>query len=91
MEDLAAGALAVAVATGSLVGEGFDCPRLNALFLATPVSYSRHVTQYLGRVSRTAPGKRDALMYDYCDDHRMLWATYRNRAAVYREQQRVAA
>jgi len=91
VEDLAAAALDVAVATGSLVGEGFDCPRLDALFLATPVSYSGRVTQYLGRVSRTAPGKLDALVYDYCDDHRMLWSTYRNRAAVYREQQRVAA
>ncbi len=91
VEDLAAGALDVAVATGSLVGEGFDCPRLDALFLATPVSYSGRVVQYIGRVSRTAPGKVDALVFDYCDDHRMLWSTYRNRAAVYREQQRVAA
>jgi len=91
VEDLGTGVLHVVVATGSLVGEGFDCPRLDALFLATPVSYSGRVTQYLGRVSRTAPGKVDALVYDYCDDHRMLWSTYRNRAAVYREQQRVAA
>jgi len=91
VEDLGTGVLHVVVATGSLVGEGFDWPRLDALFLATPVSYSGRVTQYLGRVSRTAPGKVDALVYDYCDDHRMLWSTYRNRAAVYREQQRVAA
>jgi len=91
VEDLAAGALDVAVATGSLVGEGFDCPRLDALFLTTPVSYGGRVVQYLGRVSRTAPGKRDALVYDYCDDNRMLWSTYRNRTAVYRAQQTAAA
>jgi len=86
VEDLASGALAVAVATGSLVGEGFDCPRLDALFLATPVSYRGRVTQYLGRVSRTAPGKVDALVYDYCDDHPMLWASYRHRRGVYEDQ-----
>jgi len=91
VEDLGAGVLHVVVATGSLVGEGFDCPRLDALFLATPVSYGGRVVQYLGRVSRTAPGKVDAVVYDYTDDNRMLWAAYRNRATVYREQQRVAA
>ena len=78
-----AGALDVVVATCSLVGEGFDCPRLDALFLATPVSYAGRIVQYLGRVSRTAPGKTDAVVYDYCDDHRMLWASWRKRAAVY--------
>ncbi len=87
VEDLAAGALTVAVATGSLVGEGFDCPRLDTLFLATPVSFRGRVTQYLGRVSRSAPGKVDAFVFDYCDDNRMLWSTYRNRIGVYRAQQ----
>jgi len=78
-----AGELDVVVATCSLVGEGFDCPSLSALFLATPVSYVGRIVQYIGRVSRTAPGKTDALVYDYCDDHRMLWASWRKRAQVY--------
>jgi len=84
VEDISTGAISVAVATCSLVGEGFDCPALSALFLATPCSYHGRVVQYLGRVSRTYPGKVDALVYDYCDDHPMLWATYRNRTGVYR-------
>jgi len=85
--DIGAGVIDVAVATGSLVGEGFDCPRLDALFLATPVSYHGRVVQYLGRVSRTAPGgKRDALVVDYCDDARMLWSTWKNRRIVYERQ-----
>jgi len=84
--DIGAGVIDVAVATGSLVGEGFDCPRLDALFLATPVSYHGRVVQYLGRVSRTAPGKVDALVVDYCDDNRMLWSTWRNRRLVYEAQ-----
>ncbi len=91
VEDLGTGALDVAVATGSLVGEGFDCPRLDALFIATPVSFRGRVVQYLGRVSRTAPGKVDALVYDYTDDHPMLWASYRNRTGVYRASRDGAA
>jgi len=83
VEGLAAGTLQAVVATGSLVGEGFDAPNLNTLFLATPVSYSGRVVQYLGRVSRTAPGKTDAIVVDYCDDNRMLWSSYRNRKGVY--------
>ena len=86
VEDLGTGALDVAVATGSLVGEGFDSPRTDALFLATPVSYHGRVVQYLGRVSRTAPGKRSAIATDYCDDNRMLWSTWRNRRIVYEGQ-----
>lgn len=81
--DLAAGEIDVTVATGSLVGEGFDCPRLDVLFIATPVSFRGRVTQYIGRVSRTAPGKTDAIVVDYCDDNRMLWSSYRNRKGVY--------
>ncbi len=84
--DIGAGVIDVAVATGSLVGEGFDSPRTDALFLATPVSYHGRVVQYLGRVSRTAPGKRSAIVTDYCDDNRMLWSTWRNRRIVYEGQ-----
>jgi len=83
VEALGEGALQVVVATVSLISEGFDEPGLDALFLATPMSYGGRVTQALGRVSRTAPGKVDALVTDYCDDHPMLWASYRNRKAVY--------
>jgi len=86
VEDLRSGALTVAVATGSLVGEGFDCPALSALFIATPVSFSGRVTQFIGRVSRTAPGKDSALVVDFCDDHPMLWASWRNRRQVYTAQ-----
>jgi len=86
VEDIGAGVIDVAVATCSLVGEGFDCPHLDALFLATPVSYHGRVVQYLGRVSRTAPGKVDALVVDYCDDNRMSWSTWRNRRLVYEAQ-----
>jgi len=84
--DAGAGDLDVLVATCALVGEGFDCPRLDALFLATPISYEGRIVQYLGRVSRTAPGKTDAIVYDYVDGHPILWASWRKRSVVYRDQ-----
>ncbi len=86
VEDLAAGELAVVVATISLIAEGFDAPRLDALFLTTPMSYGGRVVQAIGRISRTAPGKEDAIVVDYTDDNRLLWATWRNRKGVYEDQ-----
>ena len=57
------------VATGQLVGEGFDYPRLDALFLATPVSWKGVVEQYAGRLHRDYPGKEAVYIYDYVDTH----------------------
>lgn len=59
----------VLVATGQLVGEGFDFPRLDTLFLATPVSWKGVVEQYAGRLHRDYPGKKDVFIYDYVDSH----------------------
>ncbi len=82
--QLGSGALRAVTATCSLVGEGFDCPALDRLFLATPVSWAGRVRQYVGRIARTAPGKVDAVVTDYADDHPMLWSAWGKRAAVYR-------
>ena len=59
----------VVIATGQLVGEGFDCRNLSTLFLATPIRFSGRVVQYLGRVLRPAPGKDVARVFDYVDIH----------------------
>ncbi|MFZ3046975.1 MAG: DEAD/DEAH box helicase [Desulfatirhabdiaceae bacterium] len=59
----------VLIATGQLVGEGFDCPGLSVLFLATPIRFSGRVLQYIGRVLRPAPEKIKATIYDYIDVH----------------------
>lgn len=66
---LANGEVRVIVATGQLIGEGFDSRALSSLFLATPVRFSGRVIQYLGRVLRPAPGKRLARVFDYVDIH----------------------
>ena len=59
----------VVIATGQLIGEGFDCRNLSTLFLATPIRFSGRVLQYLGRVLRPAPGKKEARVFDYVDIH----------------------
>jgi superfamily II DNA or RNA helicase len=69
VERLNAGDIKVLIATGQLIGEGFDCREFSTLFLATPVRFSGRVLQYLGRVLRPAPGKDRARVYDYLDKH----------------------
>jgi superfamily II DNA or RNA helicase len=61
------GEIKVLVATGQLIGEGFDCKDLSTLFLTTPIKFDGRVIQYLGRVLRPAPGKARARVFDYVD------------------------
>ncbi len=67
LDRLNSGEIKVLVATGQLIGEGFDCKNLSTLFIVTPIRFSGRVLQYLGRVLRPAPGKNKALVYDYVD------------------------
>jgi len=57
----------VVLATGRYIGEGFDDSRLDTLMLAMPIAWKGTVAQYAGRLHRSHPGKRDALVYDYVD------------------------
>ena len=76
----------VVIATGQLIGEGFDCQNLSTLFLATPVSFSGRVLQYLGRVLRPAPGKDKARVFDYVDIHvDILVKAAKSRQKIYRQ------
>lgn len=59
----------ILVGTGSLLGEGFDFPRLDTLFMATPVSGESVVEQYVGRLNRDYNGKENVIVYDYVDSH----------------------
>jgi superfamily II DNA or RNA helicase/very-short-patch-repair endonuclease len=57
----------IILATGKYVGEGFDNPRLDTLFLTLPVSWRGTVAQYAGRLHRRYDGKREVRIYDYAD------------------------
>ncbi len=58
----------VLIATGRYIGEGFDDARLDTLFLAMPISWKGALAQYVGRLHRSHPEKREVLVYDYVDN-----------------------
>ena len=57
----------VVIATGQYLGEGFDCPQLDTLFLTFPVSFKGRLVQYTGRLMRTSDKKTGVRVYDYAD------------------------
>jgi superfamily II DNA or RNA helicase len=57
----------IVVATGSYIGEGFDDPRLDTLFLAMPISWRGTLQQYVGRLHRLYDSKKIVEVYDYVD------------------------
>ncbi len=57
----------VLVATGSYLGEGFDWPELDTLFLAFPLAFKGRVVQYVGRLLRSHEGKHHVELHDYVD------------------------
>ena len=74
----------VIVATGKYVGEGFDYPRLDTLFLAMPIAWKGNVEQYAGRLHREYAGKDEVRIYDYVDIHIPLCdSMYRKRLKGY--------
>ena len=74
----------VLLATGRFVGEGFDNPRLDTLFLTMPVSWCGTITQYVGRLHRRRRSKRQVQVYDYADlDVPMLSRMFDRRRRSY--------
>ncbi|KFI97453.1 type III restriction endonuclease [Bifidobacterium stellenboschense] len=75
------------VSTGSYIGEGFDCRRLDTLMLTAPVSVEASVAQYVGRLHRDNEGKREVRVYDYIDvTIPMAASMYRKRLKTYAAQ-----
>lgn len=84
LQEIPADEPLVIVATGQYVGEGFDYPRLDTLFLALPISWKGRLEQYAGRLHRENDGKKDVRIYDYIDIHEPLCDNmYHNRLRAY--------
>lgn len=75
----------VLLATGKLVGEGFDHPALDALVLAMPVSWQGTLQQYAGRLHREHSTKTDVRIIDFVDaGHAVLSRMWEKRLRGYR-------
>jgi superfamily II DNA or RNA helicase len=73
------------IATGKLIGEGFDDARLDTLFLTMPVSWRGLLTQYAGRLHREHHMKKEVMIYDYADlNIPMLTKMYGKRVKGYK-------
>ena len=86
MKQVTPGESMILVATGKLIGEGFDYPRLDTLVMATPVAWKGVVEQYAGRLNRDYDGKKSVIIYDYVDSHiSMFDRMYHKRLKAYRQ------
>lgn len=84
LDQIKSGHFQVLIATGQLLGEGFDLPQLDTLFLTFPCSFSGKLTQYIGRIERSTNPRR---IYDYRDNQiPYLEGLYKKRLAYYRKR-----
>lgn len=74
----------IIVATGKYIGEGFDLPRLDTLFIALPISWKGTLAQYAGRIHRSFDDKNEVRIYDYVEVNvPMLSRMYQKRKKGY--------
>ena len=75
----------ILLATGKLVGEGFDHPPLDTLVLAMPISWKGTLQQYAGRLHREHASKTDVRIIDVVDTgHPALLRMWDKRQRGYR-------
>ena len=75
----------VLLATGKLMGEGFDHPPLDTLVLAMPISWKGTLQQYAGRLHREHASKADVRIIDFIDaGHPALTQMWDKRQSGYR-------
>ena len=85
LADLPPDAPRVLLATGKLVGEGFDHPPLDTLVLAMPISWKGTLQQYAGRLHREHATKTDVRVIDFVDaGHPALLRMWEKRQLGYR-------
>ncbi|MDR0465527.1 MAG: hypothetical protein LBG94_10515 [Treponema sp.] len=75
----------IILTTGKYLGDGFDLPNLDTLFLVFPFSWKGMLIQYTGRLNRTHYGKNEIQVYDYVDEQvTVLAKMYRRRLKGYK-------
>jgi len=84
-EQLNAGLGEILIATGQLIGEGFDLKHLSSIFLTTPIKYPGRLIQYVGRILRKADGKEKATIFDFDDPCWLLKGSFGKRMKTYKE------
>lgn len=85
LEDTAFDKELLIIATGQYLGEGFDCPQVDTLFLAFPLSFRGKLIQYVGRALRSHKDKSSVRVYDYMDTKvPILRKMYAKREKTYR-------
>ncbi|MFT4217089.1 MAG: helicase-related protein [Micropruina sp.] len=85
LSDTKAGDGVLVIGTTPFMGEGFDAPALDTLFLAGPIAFDGHLVQCAGRIIRPFPGKEVAEVHDYHDTQApILAASLRRRLPGYR-------
>ena len=85
LEELGDSAPRALLATGRLIGEGFDHPPLDTLVLAMPISWKGTLQQYAGRLHREHADKQDVRIYDYVEhDQPQLARMWNKRQRGYR-------
>lgn len=85
LEEMRNGTLQYLFASYSLAKEGLDIPRLDRLFMATPIKDEAVVIQSLGRIGRIFPGKEAPIAYDYVDSIRFCQTAYKQRTRHYKK------
>ena len=86
MDDFKSGSFEFLVSTVALVGEGFDCPQIDTVFLVAPNGNATKTTQVLGRALRPAPGKTTGRIVDFVDGKiSVLNGQAARRRRVYRQ------
>lgn len=85
IEDMRTGKKKYLFATYSLCKEGLDIPRLERLFMTTPVKDYAVVVQSIGRIARTFEGKGEPIVYDFVDNIGYLGRAYKQRCRHYKK------
>lgn len=74
----------VILATGKYVGEGFDLPYLDTLFITLPIAWRGILAQYAGRIQREWSSKKQIRVFDYVDELPMLKRMWAKREKGYK-------